>query len=187
MSSGNFGSWLSDQANILHNFAANMAPVERLLSGTAYLIGISFAVKAIYTLKAYGESKTMMSSSSNIKEPLIYFIVAGVLIYFPTGLSLVLNTTFGSSSILEYSSLNVQGGWLGDIFGPGSDVGRSLTMIIKIVGIASFIRGWVLIARAAGHGQQPGATGKGLMHIVGGILAVNIVGTLNLINNTLFS
>ena len=183
----NFGSWLSDQANILHNLAANLAPVERLTTGAAYLLGLTFALKAIHGLKVYGEGRTMMSSSTNIKEPLVYFIVAGVLIFFPTGMGMVLNTTFGSSSILAYSSIASGNNWLTDIFGAGqSDVAKSLVIIIHVIGIFAFIRGWVLIARAASHGQPPGGTGKGLMHIFGGILAVNIVGTIHVINNTLF-
>ena len=53
-------------------------------------------------------------------------------------------------------------------------------------GECAFIHGWILIARAASQGQPPGGTGKGLMHVFGGILAMNIVRTLDVIHNTFY-
>ena len=43
-----------------------------------------------------------------------------------------------------------------------------------------------MIAKSASGGQQPGGTGKGLVHVFGGIFAINIVQTINIINNTLY-
>ena len=127
-----------------------------------------------------------MSSNTSIKEPVMYLLVAGILIYLPTGVELVLNTTFGSSNILQYAPVNSNNPTIANLFGSGSLVGRPLAIIIQTVGIVAFIRGWILIARSASQGQPPGGTGKGLMHVFGGILAMNIVGTLNIINNTLY-
>lgn len=190
MGDGNDGNsilnWITNNASILTNIANNMIPVERLVTGTAYLIGIAFAFKAIYSLKVYGEARTMMSSNTSIKEPIIYLVVAAILIYFPTALQVMLNTTFGSSSILQYAPVDSQNQALDTLFGTGSAVGQSLSIIIQVIGVIAFVRGWVLIARGASHGQPPGGTGKGLMHVFGGILAMNIIGTLEMINNTIY-
>ena len=186
MSSPNWQAWITGQANILNNIAANLLSVERLVTGAAYVIGLAFAFKAIYSLKIYGEARTMMSTNSNIKEPIIYLIVAGMFIYFPTGLGIMLQTTFGSSSILEYAPVSSSNPAISALFGSGSIVGRPLAIIIQTIGVIAFVRGWVLIARAANQGQPAGGTGKGLMHVFGGILAMNIVATLEIINNTLY-
>lgn len=187
MSAGNSGlSWLASQADILNNIANNLIPVERLVTGFAYLIGLAFAFKAIFSLKAYGEARTMMSKETNLKEPLIYLFVAGIFIYFPTALGILLTTTFGSKSILEYGPTNSTNQTLSALFGPGSTVGRPIAIIIQTIGVIAFIRGWVLIARSASQGQPPGGTGKGLIHVFGGILAMNIVATLEVVNNTLY-
>ena len=178
--------WILSQIDVLNNIALNLIPVQRLVTGTAYVIGIMFAVKAIWTLKMYGESRTMMSGNANIKEPILYLLVAGILIYFPTGLSVVLETTFGSSNILEYAPINNGTPGITALFGSTSLVGRALTTIIQTIGVIAFIRGWVLVARTASQGQPPGGTGKGLMHIFGGILAINIIATLEMINKTLY-
>ncbi|KTD24583.1 MULTISPECIES: hypothetical protein [Legionella] len=183
---GSWQSWLTTQVDILNNIASNLLPVERLITGAAYLIGLAFAFKAIYTLKAYGESKSMMSSSTSIKEPIIYMVVAVIFIYFPTGLAIMLQTTFGSSSILQYAPVNSNNPGISALFGTGSVVGRPIAIIIQTIGLIAFVRGWILIARSASQGQPPGGTGKGLVHIFGGILAMNIVATLEIINNTLY-
>jgi len=185
-SMGGVTDWITSQANILTNIANSLLPVERMLTGAAYLIGLSFAFKAIYSLKIYGEARTMSSSSTSIKEPVVYLLVAGVFIYLPTAFQVMMNTTFGYSSVLAYGPVSSSNKTLNSLFGPDSLVGRPLALIIQTIGLVAFIRGWVLIARSASQGQPPGGTGKGMVHVFGGILAMNIVGTLQIINNTLY-
>ena len=170
------------QTNVLINIAKSLIPVQNLITGAAYFIGISFALKALLTLKQHGESKTQMSSQTSIKEPLFYFMIAGFLIYFPTGFEIIMNTTFGYSNVLAYSDSNLTD----SMFGGNSQLGNAVVIIFQTIGLYAFTRGWILIARAASQGQQPGGTGKGLMHVFGGVLAVNIVGTVELLKNTLF-
>ncbi len=186
MADQSLADWIASQADILENIAKSLAPVEKMLTGAAYLIGLAFAFKAIYCLKAYGEARTMMASNSSIKEPVVYLAVSAIFIYFPTAFSIFMNTTFGYGNVLAYAPISSTNSSIDTLFGPDSAVGRSLAMLIQTIGIIAFIRGWVLIARAASQGQHPGGTGKGLMHVVGGILAMNIVGTLQIINNTLY-
>lgn len=179
--------WLADQVDILTNIANTLIPVQKLISGGAYLMGVAFALKAVYTLKSYGEARSMMSSSTNIKEPLVYFIVAGMLIYLPTAFQVFMNSTFGYSNVLAYAPVNSNSQALNTLFGSGSAAGRPLALIIQTIGLIAFIRGWVLIARSSSQGgQQPGGVGKGFIHVFGGIMAMNIVGTLQIINNTLY-
>ena len=180
--------WISGQVSLLTNIADNMQSVERLITAAAYIMGLAFGLKALLSLKELGESRSMMSGGgkSGIKEPLVYFLVASILIYLPTGFRIMLNTTFGSTSVLAYAPINSSNSTLDSLFGQGSAVGPSLAIIIQTIGLIAFVRGWVLIARSASQGQPPGGTGKGLTHVFGGILALNIVGTLQIINNTLF-
>lgn len=172
----------ASQTSVLINIAKSLIPVQKLITGAAYIVGIAFALKALYSLKIYGEAKTMQSSSTSIKEPLFNMMIAAFLIFFPTGFELMMNTTFGYSNVLAYSDSSLTQSF----FGGNSQLGNSVVIIFQTIGLYAFTRGWILISRAAGQGQQPGGTGKGLMHIFGGILAVNIVGTVEVIKNTLF-
>lgn len=183
---GTVQCWIISQASLLSNIGQSLVPVQRLLTGGAYLIGAAFLFKAIYSLKIYGEQRTMMSNSASVKEPLMYLIVGVMLIYFPSTFSTVMMSTFGYENVLQYAPINSPNQALNALFGAGSLVGKPLVMLIQVIGLIAFIRGWVLIARSASQGQPPGGTGKGFMHVFGGVLAVNIVGTLNMINNTLY-
>lgn len=183
---GDLTCWIISQANILTNVANNLIPVQRLITGGAYIIGCAFLFKAIYSLKIYGEARTMMSSNTSMKEPVVYLMVGALLVYFPTAVNIVMMTSFGTTNILQYAPVNSNNQTINSLFGSGSMVGQPLTILIRVIGLVAFVRGWVLIARSASQGQPPGGTGKGLVHVFGGILAINIVGTLNMINATLY-
>lgn len=183
---GSVQCWIISQTSILTNIGHSLIPVERLITGGAYLIGCAFLFKAIYSLKIYGESRTMMSNSASVKEPVIYLIVGAMLIYFPSAVSSIMESSFGYENVLQYAPVNSKNQALDSIFGSGSAVGAPVCLFIQVIGLVAFVRGWVLVARSASQGQPPGGTGKGLMHVFGGILAINIVGTINMINNTLY-
>lgn len=183
---GTVSCWIASQVDVLTNIANSLVPVQRLITGGAYLIGCAFLFKAIYALKIYGESRTMMSNSASIKEPIIYAMVGALLIYFPSTFRLLMQSSFGYQNILQYAPINSKNSAFDTLFGSGSAVGAPLTMIIQVIGLVAFVRGWILIARSASQGQQPGGTGKGMIHVFGGMLAINIVGTINIINATLY-
>jgi intracellular multiplication protein IcmC len=177
--------WISSQIDILTNVANNLLPVEHLITGAAYLIGCSLLFKAIYSLKTYGESRSMMSNHNSIKEPLVYLLVGTLLIYFPSTFDTLMQSTFGYQNVLEYAPPTGNNSTFDALFGDESLIGRPLTIIIQVIGLIAFVRGWVLIARSTDQGQSQN-TGKGLIHIFGGVFAINIVGTLQMFINTLY-
>ena len=177
---------ISNYVDILGNIANNVIPVQLLISGCAYMLGILFVVKALMTLKEHGEQRTMMSQKNSMKEPLVYFIVGGMLFYSPTGFRALLETMYGSNaSIMAYGPLSKNTPFSGPFLN-NSAAGASLVKIIQTIGLVAFVRGWILVARAGSQGQAPGGMGKGMIHVLGGVLAINIVGTIDMINNTLY-
>ena len=178
---------MAEQTNVLINLANSLLPVEKLVTGAAYIIGIIFAMKAIMLLKSHADSRGQ-GGQGGLKEPFVYFIVAGMLIYFPTGFEILMNTTFGYPTVLSYSSMSSNSTLINALFAPDNDMGSALALIIQVLGVFAFVKGWLMIAKASSGGQSSGAgnTGKGLMHVFGGILAMNIIGTLQVISNTLY-
>jgi len=163
--------------DMLTSLQSSLGPLYQLATGSAYLIGISFALKGIYDLKVYGDMRTMMSSNASIKGPLITLFVAAMCIYLPTGFEIMMNTTFGYSSVMAYEQFPTSGG------GTLSVSAQVLLQIVQVIGAYAFVRGWVLLARSATQGGH-GIFGKGLIHVVGGVFAMNIVGTFNVIAAT---
>lgn len=175
---------IAENVDIFRNLARSLAPVQDLIFTVTFIMGLAFAFKAVYSLKVYGESRSMMASHTSFKEPLIYFIVAVIFLYFDSGLRIMMATTFGDSSIWQYGPTTNSNKTINSLFnGP---IGPYLGLLMQTIGIIAFVHGWILIARAASQGQPPGGTGKGLMHVVGGILAMNIFRTLEIIQNTFY-
>ncbi|MDP3559240.1 MAG: type IV secretion protein IcmC [Legionellaceae bacterium] len=175
-----------NHANMLANLANNLGSVQTLIKVVAYVMGFAFGIKGIMSLRHLSESRGGGQQSG--KEVVAYFIAAAALVSLPTTISIVLQSSFGSSNILAYSPINSSNAAFSALFGSGSTVGRSLVMIIQTIGYVAFVRGFVLLTKSGSGqgGQQSGGIGKGLTHILGGILAINIVGTLQIINNTLY-
>jgi intracellular multiplication protein IcmC len=167
------------------NYIDSLLEIEKLITASAYLLGILFIFKAIYSLKTHAESRAGMGGSqSGMKEPLVYLMVGAMLLYFPTGFQVIMTTMFTYSDVLAYAPINNGSPLLTTLFGQNSPFGYALALTIQVIGGIAFVRGWVLISRSASQGQQPGAMGQGLTHVVGGVLAMNIIGTIDVIQNT---
>jgi intracellular multiplication protein IcmC len=161
---------------MLVNFSNSYGPIMKMLTGGAYLLGIVFILLGVLQLKMYGESKTMMSTSNSLKLPLTYFIVGSVFLYLPTAIDMMMLSTFGDA-ITPLGYMDIKSTIVPD------DVIMAVLRIVQIVGLISFIRGWIILVSAAKQGAQP-ALGKALTHIIGGILAINVVGTKAVLSAT---
>src|SRR4051812_47422213 len=84
-----------DAIQMLINLSNSYPALWRMITGACYLIGFILSVRGVYYLKQYGELRTMMSTQTSLKTPIVLFIVAAVLIYIPTGFKIVSRTVFG--------------------------------------------------------------------------------------------
>lgn len=159
------------------NIAATMPSLLAMVTGIAYVMGFLLVMKAIYKLKEYGEARTMMGNQTSIWPPLITLIVGSMLIYFVSAYKIGLSTLFNSSQpeIFSYS---------GDDDATDTLV-QAVVTIMQVVGSIAFIRGLLLLNGAGSPGAQPGTMGKSLTFIIGGLLAINIYGTWEVLINTL--
>jgi intracellular multiplication protein IcmC len=167
-----------DVEGMLLTLQQSLPELFNLAVGGAYVMGIAFVFKGIYELKMYGEQRSMMSSSSNLKGPIFFIFVGAMCIYSPSAFSVVMMTTFGYSSVLAYDQFPTS---------TGQSLSQSaivILQVIQVVGIYSFVRGWVYLARSGGGQGGQGAFGQGIMYIIGGVLSMNIVGTCNVIAAT---
>lgn len=168
---------------ISSNLNESLLEIQKLITGTAYLLGLLFIFKALYSLRTHAESKSQ--GQGGMKEPLVYIMVGAMLLWFPTGFEVMMNTMFGYSEVLAYAPVGGGSPILSTLFGENSTVGYTIALTVQVIGGIAFVRGWVLISRSASQGQPSGAMGQGLMHVFGGVLAMNIIGTLQVLQNTL--
>ena len=60
-----------------------------------------------------------------------------------------------------------------------------IVVFVRLIGVGAFMRGIVLFSRVGSEQSQHGAMSKSLLHVIGGVLCVNVVGTLELLKNIL--
>ncbi|QBS11951.1 hypothetical protein [Legionella geestiana] len=157
---------IPDWITMLGNLSRSLDSVERFLTAGAYVIGIAFffiaVIKFKHVLASRGGSREPMS------VPFAYLIAGAALLYLPSSVVVLSNTTFGPGNILEYAKWSP------------FDVISSMEKLIKVAGIIWFMRGVVLMTNASAPGVQHGP--KGLAFLVAGVCAINYETTAAVLN-----
>jgi len=161
--------------DVLNNLYDNIQPLIQLAVAVAYVSGFMLVLSALYKLRIYGEVRTMMPSHAQMSGPAIQFVMGLFLLFLPTIINISVYTIW-NDNIMAYpqSSDSVTKAVEGAIIG-----------IIKLFGFVAVIRGVFSMAKSAHQGAQPGLFTKGLVHFVGGILAINVWGTVQTIGTSL--
>ena len=149
-----------------------------IIQSIGIALGLFLFLSGVFALKRYGEMRTMMSQQMTIAKPLFKMFAGIGLLCLPTMIATVMQAMWGTYDPLSYT-------------GYGNDYDILIPPVIvfvRLIGVGAFIRGWVLLSRCGGgEGGQPGITGKAILHIVGGILCIHIIGTYNLLISLFFS
>lgn len=159
----------TDLVTIIGNISQSLAPVQRLITGLSYLLGILFFMTAISKFKKIGDYRTQSSSQEKMFTPLMYLFFGSALLYLPSALSVMANTAFGVGNVLTYAN----------DYKPGN-IFSSMGFFIRTAGIIWFVRGCTLLAHAGEPGTQEGP--KGLVFLVAGVLAMNFDNTVSIVN-----
>ena len=165
----------TDLARMLLSLQETLPILFRAATAVVYVLGFVVVLKAMYDLKAYGELRTMMMGNTDLRGPVVKLLMGACLVYLPTALDISLGTVFSidRANILAYN--------------PPEDTQATQAMfvvinIVRFIGLISFVRGLLIMSKID---KQSGASfGKGVTHILGGVMAVNIVGTMNILANT---
>lgn len=186
-----------DVQDILVNLQKILDPALILLLTISFIIGIFFILKGLLLLKAFAMPLTQASRPGELSGPLIYLLVGTVMIYIPTSTDVITSTLFGSApsmfdagggasvyrmgqasdQIMGYASVALESQWATLI--------NTVVYYMQFIGFLAFMRGWIIISHAAQHHGQEGSLSKGLIHIVGGILAINFLPLIKAISNTI--
>lgn len=167
-----------DFNTMLNAMKENAEPIIRFVVATSYVMGLWFIFASILALKKIGQS-SMHQQQAGMAGPIVKLVVGLLLLYLPTTVDIGVATIWGygaSDSLMSYTVSEA------DPFGPAKE---GAIAIVRIIGYVSVVRGLIILSRAGAQGTQPGTFGKGLMHVIGGVLAINVVGTIRIISTTL--
>ena len=160
---------IPDLIAIIGNVSQSLFPMQHLISGAAYLLGLLFIIKAISKFRKIGDHRAQSHSQEKMFTPIMYLLFGAALIFLPTALGVMANTAFGTGNVLTYAPYNQ------------ADIYSTIGLLIHTVGILWFVRGCVLIAHSSEPGTQEGP--KGLVFLVSGILAMNFDNTVAMVNS----
>lgn len=161
---------------ILEGVPAAIDSMRSLVFTISYFLGFTITIAGIYKAKDYAENP----QQTKFITPAMYFIVGILCMWMPEFMKAMLMTLYSSPTIDPFN------------YSPASEGGENVAltmsiiiMFIQLVGVIGFLRG-ILLLKGLGQsgGQNQDALAKALTHILGGILAVNIVGTAGLIAAT---
>src|SRR3989338_3112253 len=126
---GNLGQTLTD----------NFTIVAYMMQSISVLMGVTFTLGGIFKLKKLGESRGAMSQEHSMAGPLLMIVAGAMLLILPAFISAMGLAVFGYRNPMAYN--------------PGVDddslVG-AIMMLVRLVGVGSFIRGITLLARSGG-------------------------------------
>lgn len=151
----------ADLIEIIGNLSRSLVPVQHLLFGLAYLLGLVFFIIAMQKLRKMSESSSHDGSFVSIA----YLLGASALFFLPSAMQTLSNTVFGmGNNVLQYSDYQPY------------NIQSSMTLVIRTAGIIWFIRGCVLLTQSSEPGVQHGP--KGLTFLIAGIFAMNFESTI---------
>ena len=160
-----------DLIDILTNLRASLGPIQTMLTGLAYLLGIGLILTSLTKFRKIAHAGPHSPSQEKLFVPVVYMAIGAGLIFVPTSFSVLANTLFGSENVLAYSSNN------------DATVMSVMMFFIQTAGVLWFVRGSMLLVHASEPGVKEGS--KGLTFIIAGILAVNFENTFEVFNSTL--
>lgn len=160
--------------SMVQTVSQQVPSLMRAVTAFAYVAGMALIVFSILKLKQYGESRTMMSHERQLLPAMALMITGALLLYLPSSVQIGLSTFWSTPN--PYGYLQLQDQW--------NQFLSACYLIIQLIGTIALIRGLLILSKIGSHAQ--GATvGKGLLHVIGGILCINIYQFVQVVLNTL--
>ena len=164
--------------SIFSNLSTSLSGVSQFLTALSYVIGIYLTVSAVFKFKKFGHRTAFMHVEAGMFGPIMQFCIGVGLLYTPTFIGVLNATVFGDSSIddvMAYSTSGSSPDWATAI--------EPMYQTIQVIGLIAFLRGWLILTKSVQKdgGNQPGQTTKGIIHIIGGVMAMNITRTIDII------
>ena len=162
-----------------------------LLSVFCYIVGILILCQSLGGLSRASQFSGGCSPTQSLDAgPIVGFLIAGALLGLPDTWLTINSTIFdgrANDSILAYSGVAFSTLTIGNFTLPADATFDAfmlvIILIIQLIGWIAFVRGLLMIKRAA-EGSGQASYGTAITHIIGGILAANLIATVDVIQQT---
>jgi len=166
------------------NFVRNIySPAFNLLGILAFTIGVFFVIKGLLGATKIG---TDPRSGGSPKTVLTYVIIGSILTSSAPMLKVMLVSLFGVDNPESVATANILA-WANAATGAdmtaANNAMRAVLAWVQVIGAIAFIRGFLVMKNAV-EGSGQATIAQGLTHIIGGVMAINIIGSLKMFDAT---
>lgn len=150
----------------------NLGTLATIVEDFGIAIGVVLIFAAFLKFKRHGEMRGGASHQSTLAGPIMLLMSGVALLWLPTVVGVALQAFWGANNPMSLPTTGDSG---------LAALEPAILMFVRLVGVIAFIRGWILLSKTGKEGAQPGTLGKGLTHLLGGILCIHIIGTMDLL------
>lgn len=150
----------------------NLETSTDIIQAFAIISGLTLFLMGLFKLKRYGEMRTFMSTQMTMAKPLMLIICGALLLWTPLLINTVVAAFWGANAVNQYPHSSIP---------QLQQMEDAITIFVRVIGVCAFLRGWIMLAKSGGEGQQPGVRGKALIHIFAGVLLIHIILTMDLL------
>lgn len=160
---------------MLLKFGESIPGLWNLTQGLSFAVAMFLFALSLFKLKRIGERK----SDEGTMSVVMTLLAATGMFYLSTSLDTFLVSTFGTNSIMTYSSSNI-------LDAEGIKAARVVIGFVNLIGLIAFARGWyALKLLSSGGGHREDTAKRAIVLLVGGTFCLNIVALSEILQNTL--
>lgn len=166
----------------LQNLSDAVTAIKALVGAVAFICGIALVWKGVTAFKIFATQTFGSAQRGELAGPIVYLTVGAILIYLPSASEVSMFTIFqtdtagSESELIAYLIPGAEEKW--------ANIALVLVKYMMLIGFIAFVRGWLILSKMGQSGSQPGSMGKGLTHIIGGVLLMNIPDFMTILAKT---
>ena len=153
---------------------SNLDVLSGVMADFGIFMGLMLCLLGFFQFKRSGESRTMMSGQMTVAQPIITTIAGIMMMSLAPMVGLFSDMFLGTPDLIAYTGSGAD---------PDYNTVQMVVTFVRVVGLGAMMNAFMKLSRTGGMNTQKGEAGKALMFLVGGIMCLNCVGTLDLIMN----
>jgi len=163
--------------DILLNISQDFPSLIYWLNGLCTVIGISFMLLAFFKFKHLADFRTMTGGQQEVGKAFMMLAMGAIFLWMPFIINVMTYSLFGLTVGQLRSSYTI------------SPVNHQYQVaffkMMSIIGLISFIRGWLILSSLAKGQSQPGTIGKAITHIIAGLFLYHLLAVMKIFENTM--
>lgn len=175
----------NDVGSVIKALASQADAAAFFIQAIAVIVGLYFIAQALLRLVSASKSGGQQYGPKGmvgVAPPLLGLVIGSLLINFGFTVSSAVESIFGDQ--VEYSQIVTYSQQVNYGTGEWKLVIQGLAALVAVFGAFAIFEGFLFWKKCADGNSGEDYFRKGLTHILGGAMAVNIVGTINLLTST---